>query len=182
MHNVEFKAELRDPALARSICHALKATWIADLVQTDTYFRTPTGRLKRRETIGEETEYVFYERPNLARPKLSHFAIYSEQQALERFGTQPLPLWVVVRKRRSLWMIGNSRIHLDDVEELGHFLEFECLVSREHNLARCHDAITELRKAFQPVMGEVIDCSYSDLLARQSEHAHEQSPDSPYTS
>jgi adenylate cyclase class IV len=41
MENVEFKAELRDIALARTICRAIGASFILTMDQTDTYFRVP---------------------------------------------------------------------------------------------------------------------------------------------
>lgn len=168
MQNVEFKAELRDPALARTILRAaaIGATWIIQLAQTDTYYRVSSGRLKKRECPGEPTEYIFYDRADRTHPKLSHFKIYSETQALERFGTSPLPVWVVVRKTRDLYMLGNVRIHLDDVENLGKFIEFEALVSPQHNVARCHELIAELREALAPALGEAIATGYSDLLAQ----------------
>lgn len=165
MHNVEFKVELRDPELARSIAQALGATCAAAVRQTDTYFRVPQGRLKRREADGEETEYIFYDRANRASPRLSHFRIYSETAAAERFGAQPLPVWVVVEKVREVYLLGNVRIHLDTVATLGSFLEFEAMVSRDCNVGRCHEAIAELRRAFAPVLGEPIAVSYSDMLA-----------------
>jgi len=167
MHNVELKAELRDLALARGICKALGATYIHQFGQVDTYYRIPQGRLKRRETEGEPIEYIFYERPNRAAPKLSNFTIFSAEQALERYGQQPLPIFVVVRKHRELWMAGNVRIHLDSVARLGTFIEFESLVSRDHSVACGHEALAQLRKDFGPVMGELIDCSYADLLERE---------------
>lgn len=169
MQNVEFKAELRDLPLARSICKALKATWVGELQQTDTYFRVASGRLKKRETVGEETEFIFYDRANRIRPKISQFTIYSEQHALERFGTSPLPIWLVVKKKRELWLHRNVRIHLDQVEGLGNFIEFEALVSKEHNVPKCHESIGELRTALLPVLGEAIDRGYSDLLAAEME-------------
>lgn len=169
MHNVEYKAELRDLELARAICRALKASEIITMDQLDTYYRIPSGRLKKRECPGEPTEYIFYDRPDRTRPKLSHFVIYSEKQALERFGTQPLPVWVVVRKRRELFMHGQVRIHLDTVEGLGKFLEFEAMVSIAFNIAKCHAAIERLKQAFAPVLGEPIACGYSDLLAAEGE-------------
>ena len=49
MHNVEFKSELRDLELAQSICKAMGATHAEILEQTDTYYKVPSGRLKRRE-------------------------------------------------------------------------------------------------------------------------------------
>jgi adenylate cyclase class IV len=169
MNNVELKAELRDLPIARATCKAIGASFILAFDQTDTYFRIPHGRLKKRETQDEPAEYIFYERPNRAGPKLSQFTIYTEEAALERFGREPLPVWVTVKKHRELWMRGNVRIHLDKVEGLGTFLEFEALVSRDHSIVQCQEAVADLRARFQPVLGELIDCGYSDLLASEQE-------------
>lgn len=169
MQNVEYKCELRDIALARTICKRLGASHIGDPAQTDTYYRVPSGRLKKRECPGEPTEYIFYERKNRARAKLSHFTIYSETEATTRFGTEPLPIWVTVSKTRELWMLGNVRIHLDTVRDLGAFLEFEALVSRSQNVRKCHEAVASLRESFDPVLGEAIACGYADLLAGELE-------------
>lgn len=169
MHNIEYKAELRDLTLARSIARAHGATFIDAVEQTDTYFRIPTGRLKKREVPGEETEYIFYDRENRAAAKLSSFTIYSEAQALERFGVSPLPVWVVVRKAREIYIVGNVRIHLDTVDGLGQFLEFEAVVSPAHDSAQCHRSVATLKQVFAPVLGEAVACSYSDLLAAEHE-------------
>ncbi len=169
MQNVEFKAELRDPALAKAILGpaGIGATWIVQLHQTDTYYVVPAGRLKKRECPGEPTEYIFYDRADRAQPKLSHFKLYTEGQALERFGSSPLPVWLVVKKVRDLYMLGNVRIHLDDVEGLGHFIEFEALVSPQHTIALCHEALAVLREQLGLAMGEPIAQGYSDLLERE---------------
>jgi len=169
MENVEFKAELRDPALARSICAAIGATQVATLRQTDTYYRLPAGRLKERKTASEPTEWVFYERPDDARPRVSRFTIYSEAEAVERFAPERLERWLTVRKTRELFMLGNVRIHLDRVEGLGSFIEFEALVSRKQDIPGCHRAIARLRRALAPALGEAIAVGYSDLLAAQDE-------------
>lgn len=169
MHNVEMKAELRDVQLARGVLRAIGAAYILTFSQVDTYFRVTSGRLKRRETDGEPVEYISYERTNRAAPKLSHFQILTEEEALERFGQLPLPVWLVVRKQRELWMHGNVRVHLDVVEKLGNFVEFEALVSPSCHVVKCHEAISALRTQLRPAMGELIDCGYSDLLERDSE-------------
>lgn len=168
MQNVEFKAELRDPALARTICGSIGADSIGTFQQTDTYFRVPDAKLKKRETPGAPTEYIFYNRPNRTRPKLSSYTLYTEAQAIERFGASPLPVWVVVKKSRALHMYQGVRIHLDEVEGLGHFIEFEAIVTTAHNLADCHNMVDELRRAFSPAMGEPIACGYAELLAAES--------------
>ena len=56
MHNVEFKCELRDLPLARSILKAKGASFIGELRQTDTYYKISSGRLKKRECEGEPVE------------------------------------------------------------------------------------------------------------------------------
>jgi adenylate cyclase class IV len=167
LRNVEFKAELRDPALARSIAEAIGARHVATLDQTDTYFRLAAGRLKKRETAGEPTEWILYHRPDRTGLKLSRFTIYHEDAAQERFGKAPMPVWVVVKKRRELFLLHNVRIHLDRVEGLGNFLEFEALLRPRITVADAESAVRRLREEFAPALGEPIATGYSDLLADQ---------------
>jgi adenylate cyclase class IV len=167
MQNVEFKAELKDLPFARTICRALGATQISTMQQTDTYYKLPRGRLKKREMPGEPTEYIFYERPNRTQFKVSQFKIYTENEAISRFGATSLPVWLVVKKTRELWMIGNVRIHLDTVESLGSFLEFEALVTPQQNVARCNAFLADLRGSLQPVLGEPVSVGYSDMIEAQ---------------
>jgi adenylate cyclase class IV len=197
MHNVEFKAELRDPALARTLCRQIKAAWVVTMKQVDTYFRLADGRLKKRE-IWIDTgpgpapspegdprwephppEWIFYHRADQAKARLSAFAIYSQAQAEARFGTVPLPVWVTVRKVREVWMHTGVRIHLDHVEDLGHYLEMEALISQRQPLAACYQQIALLRQALGPVMGEVLSGSYSDLLASDPKLTIPATPPAP---
>lgn len=165
MQNVEFKAELMDLPLARSICRAVGATQIATMQQKDTYYRLPHGRLKKREMPGEPTEYIFYNRPDKMPPKVSQFTIYSENEAITRFGARELLTWLVVNKTRELWMLGNVRIHLDVVDGLGSFIEFEALVTPQQNVARCQDIVADLRRQLHPALGEPVSVGYSDMVA-----------------
>jgi adenylate cyclase class IV len=167
MQNVEFKAEVRDLALARTIAGGLGAVFVEVLEQTDTYFRVPDGKLKRRETVGRPTEWVFYARPNRSRAKLSNYQIYTDAGARERFGERELPVWTVVKKRRELWSYRGVRIHLDTVEGLGTFVEFEALVCPDRTTAEGHELVEFLRRSLEPAMGEAIACGYADLLAAE---------------
>ncbi|MEM8758058.1 MAG: class IV adenylate cyclase [Planctomycetota bacterium] len=168
MHNVELKAELRDAPLARSIAVRLGATPAVSMRQTDTYYRIPSGRLKRREITNadgsQETEYIFYDRADRASPRLSHYIVYDEPTARERFGTRSLPTELVVTKQRDVFLTGPLRIHVDEVDRLGAFIEFEAVVSRAYSVRRCHQIVSETREAFLPAMGEPIAVSYSDLM------------------
>jgi len=164
MQNIEFKAELRDLSLARARCQSLDATFVRILQQTDTYYKLPDGRLKRREVPGEPIEWIFYHRSDRPTARMSHFMLYSDEQARTRWGVLPLREWMIVRKVRELWTLGNVRLHLDVVEELGSFIEFEALVSRKHDVKTCHEQIASLREAFAPILGEAIGGSYANLL------------------
>src|SRR5690606_6910136 len=155
----------------------LGASHIADVEQTDTCFRVPHGRLKRREVVtaepgapseSAEVEYIFYHRKDEPGPRISQFTIYDLATARERLGLVDPPVWVVVRKRRQIFMYQNVRIHLDEVEHLGTFLELEALVSPSHDVARCHKTLGEIRQALEPALGELIALSYADMVASEA--------------
>jgi adenylate cyclase, class 2 len=166
MQNVEFKAELRDPIAARCQCELLGARNIGVLRQTDTYFRLMDGRLKRREAPGEPTEWIFYHRADALGPRISNFSILSDEQAARRWGTIGLREWIRVEKNRELWMLENVRIHLDEVDNLGRFLEFEAQVVGSYSVDDCRRAVVSLRETFTPCLGEPVSSGYSDLLAQ----------------
>lgn len=164
MQNVEFKAELRNLEAARRQCAALGAERIGFLRQTDTYYRLADGRLKRRTAPGEPVEWIYYHRPDRVTPKMSNYTILTDEQARRRWGTTNLRPWVTVTKTRELWMIDGVRIHLDEVDGLGNFVEFEAMVSREFDVKACHLATQELREIFGPLLGEPVAVSYSDMV------------------
>ena len=174
MENVEYKAGLRDPDLARIVIRHHKAVHVADLEQVDTYFRVPDGRLKKRECEGEPTEWIMYHRSNAVTPRLSEFTIYGEEEALERFGQVPLPVLTVVKKRRSLWLYRNVRIHIDEVEGLGNFFELEAMVTPTIGRDACLEVVEFLRDTLQMALGEPISDSYSDMMVRQAESETQQ--------
>ncbi len=174
MKNLELKAELRDPNLARLICKKIGAPRVVKLRQTDTYFNVTRGRLKRRESIAveravgapEPIEYIFYERPDRVDAKVSDYQLYSQQQVQERFGLQPLPVWLEVVKTRELYLYKSARIHIDDVHDLGWYFEYEILLEDGADIQRAHELADKLRATFLPALGEPIATSYADLLAQ----------------
>jgi adenylate cyclase class IV len=124
---------------------------------------------------GEPPDWIYYPRPDRVRPRMSNYTILSDEQARRRWGTRSLKAWLVVAKTRHLWMLDNIRIHLDEIDDLGTFIEFEAIVSDRHNVKACHRAVDDLREVFGPILGEPLSASYSDLvherLAEQDEAA-----------
>ncbi len=164
MQNIEFKAELRDLTAARRQCKVLGGQRIGQLQQTDTYYKLADGRLKKREAPGEPIEWVFYHRPDRITPKMCNYTILSDEQAKLRWGTQSLRQWLVIKKTRDLWLLDDVRIHLDQVKDIGTFIEFEAMVTKRCDVKECHMAVGELREVFTELMGEPISVSYSDLM------------------
>jgi adenylate cyclase, class 2 len=72
---------------------------------------------------------------------------------------------VVVAKRRRLFLWRDVRIHLDDVEQLGSFIELEAVASPESDLAEEHRLIAELRQAFEIGDDRLVALGYADQLA-----------------
>lgn len=173
MKNLELKAELQDPNLARLICQQIGASKIGTIRQTDTYYSVMRGRLKKRESVSvdrgvgspEPVEYIFYERPDRVDAKVSEYQLYTAEQVRERFGEQELPIWLTVEKNRELYLYESTRIHIDDVIDLGWHFEFEILVDDRTNMDDANDLAERLWKTFMPALGEPISVSYSDLLA-----------------
>ena len=176
MKNLEWKAELRDPSLARLICKKIGATPIAKIRQTDTYFNVTRGRLKKREAIAvergigspEPIQYIFYERPDEVAPKISNYSIYTHDEVLERFGQATLPVKLIVTKVRELYLINSTRIHIDDVHDLGWHFEFEILINSEKDTQAAPQLAENLKSTFLPALGEPIRMSYADLLEQHN--------------
>ena len=184
MKNLEWKAELRDPNLARLLCKHIGADLAATIHQTDTYYNIAKGRLKRREssisedgkTTQEPDQYIVYERPDSITPKYSDYSILTKAEFDERFGASPIPEWITVSKRRELYVFESVRIHLDDVRELGWYFEFEIVLDEGMEPGRADRNAQELRATFGPALGEAIRVSYSDLLAQHRLLAKQREP------
>ena len=83
--------------------------------------------MKLRETVGFEAELIFYGRDEAASTRPSDFTRAAVRQPAEMEAALSRALGVigVVRKRRTLILLDSVRIHLDNVEGLGRFLEIE---------------------------------------------------------
>lgn len=177
MKNVEYKAELRDPELARAIAREIGASRVVRAQQTDTYFNVATGRVKKRESVvmgpavatPEPVEFIVYDRANRVEPRPSDYSILTDTEMKARFGQKPLPVWLVVSKIRELWMWRSVRIHLDKVDHLGWFFEIESLVAEDADEAHARLLADQIRATFTPALGEPVAGSYSDLMAQHRE-------------
>jgi homotetrameric cytidine deaminase len=164
--NVELKA--RDPDPARSLRAALAhgAQDGGTLVQTDTYFRTTGGRLKLREEAGNAAQLVAYAREDEAAARVSayHLVDVPDPAGTRAALDAALGTTVVVRKRRRLLLWRGVRIHLDEVEGLGSWIELEAVADAASDLAREHERVAELRGVLGIDDAGIVAEGYAALL------------------
>ncbi|MBI4417927.1 MAG: class IV adenylate cyclase [Ignavibacteriales bacterium] len=161
--NLELKAAVRSLRSAASIAESLPARRAGILIQTDTYFKVSSGRLKLRETQGANSELIFYARPNRRGARLSRYLRFriSNPKELSEALSQIFEKTSVIRKKRILYLHRNARIHLDLVQGLGTFVEFEVIVRR--GLSQAKALMNALKKAFGIRTKDLRAGSYGDL-------------------
>ena len=168
--NVELKARDGDPRRTLSRCLALGAEDRGFLDQRDTYFVARRGRLKFREQAQAGSELIAYGRRDEFDPTESTYVLapVAEPGAMAEALDYALgPPTVVVSKRRHLLIWEGVRIHLDDVEELGSFIEFEAVLESPAGAeatATAHEKLARLRQELEISDDALVDGGYSDLL------------------
>lgn len=148
------------------MCQDLSAEDRGTLVQRDTYFETARGRLKLREEAGADAHLIAYERPDLPGHKESQYRIVrvDDPTELREALSAVLGISVVVSKTRRLFVLTGIRIHLDRVDDLGDFIEFEGVVSGNGDPGRFAPLLADLRQSFGIKESDLLRGSYSDLL------------------
>jgi len=165
MENVEIKARCANPAAMVRAVAAAGAVLQSTFEQIDTYFNVRNGRLKMRREDGAGDALIFYRRPDDTSPKVSRYEVVpiAPGQQIGFILEQALGIKTVVRKRRQLWRLDNIRIHLDDVEGLGSFIEFEVEVLPGRDVAGCRAQADALLKRLGIGSADLLAGSYSDL-------------------
>ncbi len=166
--NVEIKARLHDIERTTQIALALADTEPELIAQEDVFFPTANGRLKLRIFSPNHAELIFYQRPDQEGPKTSLYQITptSDPAGLRSALTAAYGERAVVRKVRTLLLVGRTRIHLDRVDNLGDFLELEVVLGEEERVedgqAEAHNLMTKLGVTTE----DLVPDAYVDLLER----------------
>jgi predicted adenylyl cyclase CyaB len=166
--NIEIKARVRDfPELKRR-AEALSDSPLEVILQEDTFFVTPKGRLKLRVLALDRAQLVYYERPDQDGPKRSDYFIFNtnDPENLKTALSLALGIRGVVKKTRYLYMIGQTRVHLDDVEGLGQFIELEVVLRDDQSDAAGQAIAKNLMKKLGIEPTDLIEGAYMDLLEK----------------
>src|ERR1041384_5025929 len=128
--NIEIKAHARDFETIRNRAEALSDKPVQVIPQEDVFFNTPRGRLKLRFFSADQGQLIYYTRPDQEGPKRSdyHISMTPDPENLKRVLQLAYGIRGIVRKIRRLYLVGQTRVHLDDVEGLGQFMELEVVM------------------------------------------------------
>lgn len=164
--NVELKARCHDREAVLAAISRLHARDCGVEHQIDTYFSTGSYKMKLRESSRGEHRLIWYSREDSADSRKSTYRLMPviDPQAKRRILALAMGVKQVVTKDRHLFLLGPARIHLDSVDELGSYLEFEVVLSDAVSEAEGHRIVADLRRKLGVRDEDLVSRSYSDLV------------------
>lgn len=164
--NIEIKARTANADKIRQYLLNRGADFKGIDHQTDTYFNVSNGRLKLRQG-NIETNLIWYQRNNQTGPKQSDFLLtpVADANTLKQTLANALGVKVAVVKKREIYFIGNVKFHIDELEDLGTFVEIEASNKTEDlPVEKLKEQCEYYRKAFEILDDDLLQNSYSDML------------------
>ena len=167
--NIEIKASVANVADLMERAARLAAAGPTVIHQDDTFFGCSNGRLKLRAFPDGSGELIFYQRANAGGPKTSFYEIAPTHNAGQLRQTLALACGQVGRvlKKRTLFLAGRTRIHIDQVRDLGDFVELEVVLRDGEAEAEGIQEAHDLMAALGIPGAALIDRAYVDLLNGQ---------------
>jgi len=164
--NIEIKARVDDFEALKARAESLSDTPLTILPQEDIFFNTLKGRLKLRIQAPGLGYLIYYERPDQGGPKRSdyHLAETGDPENIKETLALALGVRGVVRKTRYLYMAGQTRIHLDDVEGLGHFMELEVVMREGQGDAEGQEIAEDLMRRLGIGTEALLEGAYMDMI------------------
>ncbi|KAF3428091.1 hypothetical protein E2986_09584 [Frieseomelitta varia] len=168
MRNVEIKAKIDNPDLKILRVMQLTNHNCITLKQHDIFFKVTEGRLKLRKFEDGSGELIYYKRFNKSGPKLCDY----QKVALSEHSCSGIVDILsasngcigTVKKTRKVYMIGQTRVHIDDVEGLGNFLELEVVLTDEQDIETGEMIARDLMSKLDIKNEDLIANAYMDLL------------------
>lgn len=165
--NVEIKARVDSLDAIEHLAAALSGQEPAFIDQDDTFFTCANGRLKLRAFADGSGELIFYQRADASGPKESFYVISptDEPDTLREALSHAYGVIGRVKKHRTVFMAGRTRIHLDRVEGLGEFLELEVVLREGETVEAGMEEARTLMVGLGVAPEQLLSGAYLDLLA-----------------
>ena len=166
--NIEIKARIDRVEAVLPQARALAGSEPELILQDDTFFKVPHGRLKLREFADGSAELIHYHRPDHGDTRASDYVRVAvpDPAALREALARACGAAGRVRKQRWLLMAGATRIHLDRVEGLGDFIELEVVLIDSQTDAYGSAVAEALMQSLGLARAGRIAGAYLDLLLR----------------
>ncbi len=145
--NIELKARDLDRGASLKACLKLGASDHGTISQRDTYFDSPHGGLKLREEHPGSAHLIQFLRAEQPQQRESRYRIAEviDAASLVAVLADAIGIWGTVVKQRHLLLWETVRIHLDEVDGLGSFVELEAVAPADSDLSREHELVAQLR-------------------------------------
>ncbi|XP_072747464.1 uncharacterized protein [Anoplolepis gracilipes] len=178
MKNIEIKAKIIDnidqviskaKELSRNDGRIIK--------QHDIFFNATKSRLKLRKFENGTAELISYKRPDTKGLKISvydkAFINTDDVNLIENILSSSIGVFGVVKKTRHIFIVERTRIHIDNVDHLGNFIELEVMMQSDDEMPDCDQQTAEkiagnLMKALFINEENLIAEAYIDLLNHQN--------------
>ena len=168
--NLEIKARANNFQLQAELAEKISDSPPETLVQRDTFFNVEHGRLKLREFPDSPAQLIYYQRSDINGPKLSDYQITESQdpEGLKGILSDAYTVIATVAKTRRLMLSGRTRIHIDQVEGLGNFIELEVVLSEGESISEGESEAKQLMDSLQIREEDLISEAYVDLIIKDS--------------
>nr|CAD2193697.1 unnamed protein product [Meloidogyne enterolobii] len=118
--------------------------------------------------IKKEPELIFYERNDENGPKLSDFTqvkLGNKSEGIKEVLSCAYGVKGCVGKKRTLYIYQNqTRVHIDEVENLGDFIEIEVCLRDNQTEDEGKEILINLSKYLDISNDDLIEVAYLDLL------------------
>ena len=164
--NIELKFRCEHLDAVRDRARIAGATDEGVLNQTDTFFNCDSGRLKLRDVGTGVGELIWYRRPDGVDACASDYRIaaVSDVPAMLELLSKAHGQRVSVRKRRHLFLWRNVRIHVDQVEVIGNFVELESVVGGAADEPRARENLALIVEQLGLHEAAPVAVAYADLV------------------
>uniref|UniRef100_A0A183U4P3 CYTH domain-containing protein n=1 Tax=Toxocara canis TaxID=6265 RepID=A0A183U4P3_TOXCA len=109
---------------------------------------------------------IFYDRPDCDGPKLSDFhkVRIEDHKNLKKILALSMGILGEVKKRRILFIYEQTRIHIDEVEGLGSFMELEVCLRDEQTPEDGQSIAEQIMRKLDIKSSQLVSGAYMDAL------------------
>ena len=164
--NIEIKARASDFNRQKMIAESLSDIPGEQIWQEDIFFKVSKGRLKLRIFDSGSGELIYYIRADSNGPNVSQYeiSVTNEPESLKNILTSSLGVHGIIKKQRTLYKIGHTRIHFDQVKDLGDFIELEFVMQDNTSKNEALQTVRNLMEKLEIQDNHLINTSYIDMV------------------